>query len=608
MNQLPWTAQEKFCIRLLLKPPKSLTNLLQIYAFILRHSLHSNLSLLSKLISALSDVPTTGISVPLTGIRHARRIFDHHRENGYDAFLCNSMIRAHVQNRQFDESVLLYKTLREENHFAPDNYTFPFLLKACAPVLLRRAAAQLHGHVVKMGFCSDLFVATALVDIYGKLGETKSSRQVFNEMTARTPASWTAVIVAHAKVGEVDSAVELFEQMPTKDTASFNAMIDIFTKLGKMEISQKIFNAMPGRNVVSWTSMISGYCKNGELDEARALFDEMPEKNLFSWNSMIGGYCQNKQPHRGLELFREMQFTSSLIPDRVTLLSFIPAIADLGALDLGRWIHNYVKRNRLDRESSICTALIDMYSKCGEVKKAQQLFNKMPERELASWNAMINGLAINGRAKEALDVFLDMRSKGIDPNDITLMGVLSACSHGGLVEEGKRWFNELEGYGIKPRIEHYGCLVDLLGRAGLLEEAEEMINNMSCEVNGIVLSSLLFACGTHRDTQRGQRMLKKVVALEPWNVGNYVMARNMYAGERRWGDVEELKGLMRQNGAKKEAGCSVIEINSRVWEFLAGDKMHPEWELIDRLLEQLWVHMKVHRGDDYLFEAGLCLS
>ncbi|KAG9452187.1 hypothetical protein H6P81_005091 [Aristolochia fimbriata] len=587
MNQLPWTAQEKLCIRLLLKPAKSLTYYLQIYAFILRYSLQSNLSLVSKLIAGLSDVPTTGISDHLAGIRHARRIFDHHRQNGYDAFVCNSMIRAHVQNRQFDEALLLYRTLREENHSPPDNYTFPFLLKACAPVSSGPAARQLHGHVVKLGFCSDLFVATALVDTYGKLGDAKSSRKVFDEMSARTPASWTAVIVSHAKVGEVDSAVELFEQMPSKDTASFNAMIDIFTKLGKMDIAHKIFDGMPSRNVVSWTTMISGYCKNGDLDEASALFDEMPEKNLFSWNSMIGGYCQNKQPRRALELFREMQFTSSLVPDRVTILSVIPAIADLGALDLGCWIHNYVRRNGLDRESSICTALIDMYAKCGEVKKARQVFSKMPEKELASWNAMINGLAINGCAKEAMEVFMDMRRRGIKPNDITFIGVLSACSHGGLVEEGKKWFNQMVGYGIKPRVEHYGCMVDLLGRAGLLEEAEEVINNMSCAVNGVVLSSLLFACGTHRDTQRGQRTLKKAVELEPWNVGNYVMARNMYAAQRRWGDVEELKGAMRKKGAKKEAGCSVIEVNSRVWEFLAGGKIHPAWELIYRLLEQL---------------------
>ncbi|XP_077235333.1 pentatricopeptide repeat (PPR-like) superfamily protein [Tasmannia lanceolata] len=599
MKEGLWTPKEKQCIRLLQAKPNNPNSLLQIHAFMLRNSLlHTNISLLTKFISACSEI--------VAGVIHARRVFDHLRHT-QDSFLCNSMIRAHVQNHQFEDSFTLYRDLRREGSFAPDNYTFPFLVKSCASNLALREGQQLHDHFLKMGFCSDLFVSTATVDMYAKFGNMEYARKVFDEMPRRSPASWTAVIVGYARSGEMGIAMELFDLMPDKDTASFNAMIDVFAKLGNMDFARKLFDEMPERNVVSWTSLISGYCKNGDLDVARSLFDAMPEKNLFSWNSMISGYCQNNQPHLALELFREMQSGSLLEPDEVTIVSIIPAIADLGAMDLGSWIHGYVRRKRFNRASSICTALVDMYAKCGDIRKARQVFNEMPEREVASWNAMINGFAVNGCAKEALEVFSEMRKGRVKPNEVTMIGVLSACSHGGLVDEGKKWFKEMEGYGISLRVEHYGCMVDLLGRAGCLEEAEDLINRMSCEVNGIVLSSLLFACGCHGDVERAERVMRKAFEMEPWNVGNYVMVRNMYAGERRWGDMEEVKGMMRKNGAKKEVGCSVIEVDCRVWEFVAGDRVHPEWGAIHRVLRHLWVQMKGQsRVEEYQLDMICC--
>lgn len=592
-----WSTKEKQCISLLQRP-NTRNSLLQIHAFMLRHALENNLSLVTKLISACSDAADAGH--PLVGIRHARRIFDHQSPGGKDTFLCNSMIRAHVQNFQFHESIALYRDLKREGCFTSDNYTFPFLLKSCASGLALIEGQQLHNQVVKMGFCFDMFVSTAMVDMYGKFGNVESARRVFDEMPHRSPASWTAVIVGYARSGDAETAKELFHHMPEKDLPSFNAMIDVFAKLGNMPLAQQLFNEMPEKNVVSWTSLICGYCKNGEVDAARFMFDAMPKKNLFSWNAMIGGYCQNKKPHQALKLFREMQSNSLFQPDEVTVVSIIPAIADLGALDLGSWLHGYVKRKRLNRTSTVYSALVDMYAKCGEIWKAQQVFYEMHEREVASWNALINGFAVNGCANEALEVFLEMLKEGVKPNEVTMIGVLTACSHAGLVDEGKKWFREMEGYGIKPRIEHYGCMVDLLGRAGCLEEAEELIESISGEVNGIVLSSFLFACACHRDVRRGERVMRKAVLMEPWNMGNYVIARNMYAGERRWGDVERVKGMMRRTGNKKEVGCSVIEVDSRVWEFVCGDRVHPYWEVIYMVLGHLWVHMKGPKVEEEL--------
>ncbi|XP_010275418.1 PREDICTED: pentatricopeptide repeat-containing protein At2g44880 [Nelumbo nucifera] len=583
-----WSPRERRCLSLLQRP-NTKNSILQIHGFMLRNALETNVNLLTKFIIACASVAVVGTSDPLAGIRHARCVFDH-RHHRDDVFLCNSMIKAHVDKQQFREAMTLYKRLRNETLFTPDNYTFPALVKSCGSNLAVKEGQQFHSEVIKMGYCFNLFISTAIVDMYAKFGEMILARKLFDEMPLKNQVSWTALVVGYARCGDVVTARELFCRMPEKDPAAFNAMVNAYVKSGNMDSARELFEEMPERNIVSWTTLISGYCKNGDLATARLLFDTMPEQSLVSWNAMIGGYCQNKRPNEALELFRKMQ-SYSFRPDKVTIVSILPAIADVGALDLGGWVHQYVRRMKLDREVNICTALVDMYAKCGEILKAKQVFDEMEERETASWNAMINGLAVNGCANEALEVFSEMRSEGIKPNEVTMLGVLSACNHGGLVEEGRNWFNMMKGYGLTPRIEHYGCMIDLLGRAGFLEEAEQLIQKMPYEVNGIILSSFLFACGCRGDVTRAERIKWKTLEMEPWNDGNYVMLRNLYAGAKRWKDVEEVKALMKRNRAKKEAGCSVIEIDCKVWEFVAGDVVHPHWEVIEWMLGQLWAHM-----------------
>ncbi|PSS26392.1 Pentatricopeptide repeat-containing protein [Actinidia chinensis var. chinensis] len=589
-QQSLWSPRERKCL-FLLQQRNTRAYLLQIHAFMLRNALETNINLLTKFIDTCFSLNPAAADDPLAGIRHARRVFDQMPLKD-DAFLCNTMIKAHLEAREFIESINFYRHLRRKTSFVPDNYTFSWLAKSCGLSLAFWEGQQVHNHVTKTGFSSNLFTSTSLVDMYAKFGLMVCARKVFDEMTERSQVSWTALICGYARKGDMDSARELFIRSPEKDSATFNVMIDAYVKLGDMESSRRLFDEMPERNVVSWTSMIDGYCNSGDVCSARLLFDAMPEKNLFSWNAMIGGYCQNKQPDEALRLLHEMQSTMAFEPDKVTIVSVLPAIADLGALDLGGWVHQYARRKKLDRATNVCTALVDMYAKCGEITKARGVFNAMPEKETATWNAMINGLAINGCAEEALEVFLDMKRSSFKPNEISMLGVLSACNHNGLLEEGKRWFKAMEEFGLTPRIEHYGCMIDLLGRAGCLEEAEKLIDSMPYEANGIIMSSFLFACGYAKDVARAERIRKKAINMEPWNDGNYIMLRNLYAEERRWRDVEEIKGQMSREGAKKEAGCSVIEVDSRVCEFIAGDKVHPQWEAIHSALGCLFMHMK----------------
>ncbi|XP_061375910.1 pentatricopeptide repeat-containing protein At2g44880 [Gastrolobium bilobum] len=594
-----WSDAERKCFYLLQRKNKSITILLQVHAFMLRNSIHNNLNLLTKFIttcaslaaSASASRPNNAVAI----VQHARRFFDHSATHKRDEFLCNSMINTHFAIRQFVEPFTLYRDLcrGKTTAFTPGGYTFTALAKGCTACMATGEGLQVHGVVVKNGFCLDLYVATSLVDMYVKFGVVGSARKVFDEMSERSRVSWTAIIVGYARCGDVSEARKLFDEMPDRDAAAFNAMIDGYVKLGCMGYAQDLFDKMTDKNVISWTSMISGYCHNGDVGSARLMFDLMPEKNLFTWNAMIGGYCQNKRPHEALKLYHEMQSSASVEPNEVTVVSVLPAIADLGALDLGRWVHKFAQRKKLDGSVRVCTALIDMYAKCGEINKAKLLFEEMPEKEIASWNALINGFAVNGCAKEALEVFAMMIQEGFKPNEITMIGALSACNHCGLVEEGRQCFKAMEKFGIVPQVEHYGCMVDLLGRAGCLDEAEKLIQTMPYNPNGIILSSFLFACGYFKDVSRAERVLKEAVKMEKECVGDYVMLRNLYATEQRWTDVEDVKQMMKKRESSKEVACSVVEVDGSFREFVAGDYLHSYREVIQLTLEQLWKHMNV---------------
>lgn len=512
--------------------------------------------------------------------------------NKNDSFLCSIMIKSHNDNRQFSEALLLYRDLRKNTPFVPEIHTYLSLSKACSSNSYKWEGQQLHNHVVRSGFSVDLFLSTSMVDMYAKMDDMVSAGKVFDEMSERSVVSWTALVCGYSRSGDIDNARKYFDEMPEKDTSAYNAIIDAYVKLGDMDSARSFFDAMPERNVISWTTLISGFCNINDIQSARRLFDIMPEKNLVSWNTILCGYSRNKQPHEALKLFHELQSETDLEADEVTIISILPAIADLGALDLGCWVHQYVKRKRLDKMTKVCTSLIDMYAKCGEITKAMQVFVEIPHKVTSSWNAMINGLAVNGYGKEALDVFNDMINKGYAPNAITMIGVLSSCSHSGLVEEGKRWLNAMENFGLTPQVEHYGCMIDLLGRVGCLDEAEKWLESMPYEANEIVISSFLSACVIWKDSFRAERVLRRAVKMDPLNAGNYVLLRNLYAMERRWEEVKKIKGFMRISGAKKEAGSSAIEANGMIWEFVSGGTLHPQWEDILPILGQLQIHMK----------------
>lgn len=366
-------------------------------------------------------------------------------------------------------------------------------------------------------------------------------------------------------------------------------MIHGYAELGDMHSASRLFRQVPVRSPVSWTSMITGFSDAGNLVLARRLFDEMPERDLISWNAMISGYVQNRKPLMALDLFCRMM-SENLKPNRVTVASVLSACSSAGALDAGKWIHAYINKNKFRLDPFLGSALIDMYSKCGAVKFASDVFESLREKNACTWNAMINGLAMNGQAEKALDVFSQMQlDRRVLPDEVTFVGVLLACSHGGFVEEGgKHFYSMTRKYGVRLAVEHYACMADLLGRCGFLREAEEIIRNMSTKPDVVVWRALLGGCRIHKDVELAERV---ILEMETHGSGDYVLLSNLYASVGRWEDVEKVRRIMKDRGIEKTPGCSSIEVNNTIHEFISGDRSHPRYKEIYAKLEELGTRM-----------------
>lgn len=360
-----------------------------------------------------------------------------------------------------------------------------------------------------------------------------------------------------------------------------------FQKMGEVNRARVFFDSMPTRDLVSWNSMIDGYAKVGEMEVAREIFDKMLQKNVISWSIMIDGYAQHRDSKEALNLFRQM-LCQGIKPDRVSVVGAVSACSQLGALDQGRWIHLYMKRNRMLLDIVVQTALVDMYLKCGSRDEARRIFNSMPERNVVSWNVMIVGLGMNGFGKEALECFTQMEMERIPMDDLLFLGVLMACSHANLVTEGLHIFNQMKGvYRLEPKLEHYGCLVDLLGRAGQLDQIQNIIQSMPMKPNAALWGSLLLACRIHQNVTLAEIVVERLAELKADDSGVYVLMSNIYADVGMWEGMLRIRKLMKERKMKKDIGRSVIEVDGNVEEFVSGEKSHILREEIELVIWSL---------------------
>lgn len=389
------------------------------------------------------------------------------------------------------------------------------------------------------------------------------------------------------KIGGIES--ELF-------MCAVNTLIDLYVKCGVVESARKVFDEMPVRDVVSGTSLIVTYAKGGQMDAAMELFNVMDAKDSVVWTAMITSYSQNAQPKEALEMFERMQ-SCGIKADEFTLAGVISACAQLGTTQYSMRIRDIAERSGHGPERNVVigSALVDMYAKCGRVDDAYEIFRVMRERNVYTYSSMIQGLAVHGRAAEAMQLFYEMERTDIRPNNVTMIGVLTACSHAGMVEEGRRIFRNLkEIYGITPSGDLYTCMVDLLGRSGHLEEALSLVQSMPLEPHGSVWGALLGACNIHHNPDIAEVAASHLFELEPHSIGNYVLLANTLASAGRWEGVIKVRKLIKDKGLKKIPARSWVEgKEGRIHEFFAGDLSHPRFREIRQVLEDLLSRLKL---------------
>lgn len=372
-----------------------------------------------------------------------------------------------------------------------------------------------------------------------------------------------------------------------------SALVTMYASFGSMDLAQELFNKMSPKNLIVSTAMVSAYSKLQRVEDARMIFNQMVEKDLVCWSAMISGYAESDRPQEALNLFNEMQILG-LKPDQITMLSVISACAHLGALDQAKWIHLYVDKSGFGGDLRVSNALIDMYAKCGSLERARLVFEEMSRKNVISWTSMISAFAMHGDAKNALRFFYQMKDEKIEPNGVTFVSVLYACSHAGLVKEGQKIFSSMiNDHNIPPKHEHYGCMVDLFGRAKLLREALQVIETMPLAPNVVVWGSLMAACWVHGEIELGEFAARRLLELEPDHDGALVVLSNIYAKERRWEDVGEVRNLMKHKGISKERGCSRIELNNEVHEFFMADRNHKQADQIYEKLHEVVSELKL---------------
>ncbi|XP_057841650.2 pentatricopeptide repeat-containing protein At2g22070 [Cryptomeria japonica] len=477
----------------------------------------------------------------------------------------------------------------------------------------------------------DVISWTAIVSGYAQNGFLDEAWILFEEMPHRNVISWNAMITAYAQNGFFDEALRLFKEMPQPDVITWNAMVvgytqngffekalEMFTemqmsglkpnsttfasilpacaKMGVLEqgiyIHQSIIESGFLSDVVVASALVDMYTKCGSIQKARELFDKISKRDAVSWTAMIAGYAQNGFFEKALETFKQMQLTD-VKPDSTTFASILPACAKMGALEQGMDIHRSIIENGLLSDVVVGNTLVDMYAKCGSIQKAHELFHKIPQRNVISWNTMIAGYAQNGFCKDALRIFELIRQSGTYPDHVSFACVLFACSHAGLVDEGCKYFSDMSNcYCIMPAIEHYVCMVDLLSRAGYLEETLNFIIKIPIKPVAVMWMCLLGACKTHKNLGLGAFTATLIFELDPKNTASYVLLSNIYAEVGNWSESLKVRKLMKDGGINKIPGCSWIEGHKMVHVFCAGDRSHPQTQEIYAKLENLSWAMK----------------
>ncbi|KAG7578395.1 Pentatricopeptide repeat [Arabidopsis thaliana x Arabidopsis arenosa] len=553
-----------------------------------------------------------------------------------------SVIRCFTDQSLFSRALASFVELRASGR-CPDHNVFPSVLKSCTMMMDLRFGESVHGCIVRLGMDCDLYTGNALMNMYAKLlgmGSKISVGKVFDEMPQRKSNLGSCCVATESVNLEaetcimplgIDSVRKVFELMPRKDVVSYNTVIagyaqsgmyedalrmvremetsdlkpDAFTLSSVLPIFSEYVDVLKGKEIHGYvirkgvdddvyigSSLVDMYAKSARIEDSERVFSHLYRRDSISWNSLVAGYVQNGRYNEALRLFRQM-VSAKVRPGAVAFSSVIPACAHLATLHLGKQLHGYVLRGGFGSNIFIASALVDMYSKCGNIQAARKIFDRMNLHDEVSWTAIIMGHALHGHGHEAVSLFEEMKRQGVKPNQVAFVAVLTACSHVGLVDEAWGYFNSMtKVYGLNQELEHYAAVADLLGRAGKLQEAYDFISKMHVEQTGSVWSTLLSSCSVHKNLELAEKVAEKIFTIDSENMGAYVLMCNMYASNGRWKEMAKLRLRMRKKGLRKKPACSWIEMKNKTHGFVSGDRSHPSMDRINEFLKAVMEQME----------------
>lgn len=508
--------------------------------------------------------------------------------------LWNVMLVAYGQLGDLHESFDIYSRMQVKG-LKPNQYTYPSILRTCTSVGALDLGEQVHTQAIKTGFQPNVYVCSVLIDMYAKHGELETAMKIFRRLHEDDLVSWTAMIAGYAQHDMFAEALKLFKEMQERRMRSDNiGLASVVSACAGIQALNQ------GRQIHS-QSIVSGYYSDisvgnalvclygrcGCIQEAHLAFEKMYSRDNVSWNSLISGFAQSGNNEEALKVFTQM-IQAGVEVNTFTYGSAISAAANLALLKLGKQIHGRTIKTWHHGETEVCNVLVTLYAKCGCLYDARRVFTEMPKKNEISWNAMITGYSQHGYGGQAIELFEDMKMLVLKPNHITYVGVLTACSHVGLVEEGLSYFRSMsEQHGLVPKQEHYACVVDILGRAGQLCRAKAFVQSMPIEPDAMIWRTFLSACTVHRNREIGEVAAKRLLELEPNDSATYVLMSNMYAVTGKWDNRDHARRLMRNKGVKKEPGRSWIEVKNSVHAFFVGDRLHPRADEIYKYLDEL---------------------
>ncbi|CAB4303238.1 unnamed protein product [Prunus armeniaca] len=558
----------------------------EIHVHVIRFGFESDVDVVNALIT---------MYVKCSAVGSARMLFD--RMPRRDRISWNAMISGYFENGEFLEGLRLFLMMLESSVY-PDLMTMTSLISACELLGDRKLGREIHGFVMRTEFAEDVSVCNALIQMYSIIGHFEEAEKVFSRMEYKDVVSWTSMISCYGNNALPDKAVETYRMMEREgimpDEITIASVLSACACLGHLDMGMKLHELAYRTGFISCVivanTLIDMYSKCKCVDKALEVFHGIPGKNVISWTSIILGLRINNRCFEALIFFRQMKL--SLKPNSVTLVSVLSACARIGALMCGKEIHAHALRTGVAFDGYLPNALLDMYVRCGRMGSAWNQFN-YNKKDVAAWNILLTGYAQRGQGRHAIELFDRMVESHVDPDEITFISLLCACSRSGMVGEGLEYFRSMKlNYSITPNLKHYACVVDLLGCAGQLDDAHEFIQKMPINPDPAIWGALLNACMIHKQVELGELAAHQILKMDTESVGYYVLICNLYAQCGKWEEVAIVRKMMRKRGLTVDPGCSWVEVKGKVHAFLSGDNFHPQTKELNAVMEGFYEKMR----------------